>query len=76
MGEKHKMIQEEFWFDMPEFVQPKQKPYLEIIVRFASKDDLEEFSKIINQKITKKTKSLWHPKLIRGIHGGKRYVEK
>ena len=70
-----KPIQEEFWFDMPEFVQEKQTPYLELRVRFADQEALEEFSKLIGQKLTAKTKSIWHPELVRGLNGGKRYVE-
>ena len=33
------------WKDMPEFIQDKKEPY----------------AKIIGQKLTKKTKSIWHP---------------
>jgi hypothetical protein len=63
------------WKNMPEFVQEKQKPYAKIIVRFETKEDLEEFSKLIKQKLTQKTKSIWHPELQRGIHSAKRYVD-
>jgi len=63
------------WKDMPEFVQEKQEPYAKIIVRFDSKEDLEEFSKLIGQKLTQKTKSIWHPQLVRGKHSSKRYVD-
>lgn len=49
------------WFDMPEFVQQKQEPYSKIIIRFETEDDLNDFAKLINQKLTKKTKSIWHP---------------
>jgi len=49
------------WKDMPEFVQNKNKPYSEIIFRFESKEDLQEFAKLINQKLTSKTKSAWFP---------------
>lgn len=63
------------WKNMPEFVQEKQEPYAKIIVRFANKEDLEEFSKMIEQKLTQKTKSIWHPELERGIHSAKRYVD-
>ena len=63
------------WKDMPEFVQEKQEPYAKIIVRFANKEDLEEFSIMIQQKLTQKTKSIWHPELEKGIHSAKRYVD-
>ncbi len=49
------------WKDMPEFIQDKKEPYAKIIVRFENEEDLQEFAKIIGQKLTKKTKSIWHP---------------
>jgi len=56
-----KTILHEHWIDMPEFIQEKQKPFAQIIVRFESENDLNEFAKMINQKLTTKTKSIWHP---------------
>jgi hypothetical protein len=49
------------WQNMPEFVQEKQECYAKIIIRFDNEHDLQEFAKLINQKLTKKTKSIWHP---------------
>jgi hypothetical protein len=63
------------WKGMPEFVQEKQRPYAQIIFRFNSEEDLQDFSKLINQKLTNKTKSAWHPKLERGINSGLRWVD-
>lgn len=63
------------WKNMPEFVQDKQEPFAKIIVRFNSQEDLDEFSKLIGQKLTPKTKSIWHPQLVRGINSAKRYVD-
>ena len=63
------------WKDMPEFIQEKQKEYAKIIVRFDNENDLQEFSKLIGQKLTNKTKSIWHPQLIRGQNSGKRYID-
>ena len=62
------------WQGMPEFVQEKKEPFAKIIVRFKCKEDLKEFSQLINQKLTVKTKSIWHPKLERGINSKKRYI--
>ena len=64
---------DELWKGMPEFIQEKQEPYSKIIVRFDSEEDLQEFANLIGQKLTNKTKSIWHPKLIRGKHSKKRY---
>lgn len=49
------------WVGMPEFVQEEKKPYKELIVRFETEDDYKEFSKLIGQSLTIKTKSIWHP---------------
>lgn len=64
------------WKDMPEFTQEPQKPFAQITVRFETQEDLDDFSRLICQKLTKKTKSIWHPKLTRGIHSNKKYVFK
>jgi hypothetical protein len=68
---------QEEWFGMPEFVQPRIKPYAEIVVRFETEKALAEFSEIIGQKLTPKTKGIWHPKLIPGQQSGThlRYVD-
>ena len=63
------------WHGMPEYVVDKEENYATIIVRFETKSDLEEFEKLIGQPLNKKTKSIWHPKLVRGQHSNKRYVD-
>ena len=73
MGTKE--IANQLWIDMPEFVQQKQKPHAQIIFRFNNEDDLQEFAKLIGQKLTCKTKSAWHPQLIRGLNSNLRYVD-
>lgn len=50
------------WQDMPEFEMGNTEPFQKIIVSFKSKEDVNDFAKLINQKITYKTKSLWFPK--------------
>jgi hypothetical protein len=59
-NENEKEWQKE-WVGMPEFVQEKKEPYAKIIIRFESEEHLQEFAKIIGQKLTNKTKSIWHP---------------
>lgn len=63
------------WKGMPEFVQDKQEPYAKIIIRFRNQEDLDEFANLVGQKLTAKTKSMWHPVLERGINANKRYVD-
>ena len=61
------------WTDMPEFVQKKQEPFSKIIIRCETEEDLADLSERLGQKLTAKTKSIWHPKLVRGKHSQKRY---
>lgn len=63
------------WKDMPEFVQPKQEPYAVFNVRFRCQEDLDEFARMIGQRLTRKTKSIWHPPLPRGLETHKRWVD-
>ena len=54
---------EKEWKDMPEFNHKNKKPNRQIIVSFKNLEDIKEFSKLINQTITPKTRSLWFPKV-------------
>lgn len=49
------------WVGMPEFVQEKKEPFKTLIIRFESESDYENFAQLIGQKLTLKTKSIWHP---------------
>ena len=49
------------WVGMPEFSQEKKDCYKQITVRFRNEEDFLEFQKLIDQKLTIKTKSIWHP---------------
>jgi hypothetical protein len=54
-------VWKEEWKNMPEFVQDKKRPYAQITFRFECEQDLQEFAKLIGQKLTNKTKSAWYP---------------
>jgi hypothetical protein len=49
------------WQGMPEFIQQKKEPFAKIILRVESKENLDELSKLLGQKLTPKTKSIWFP---------------
>lgn len=51
----------EEWQDMPEFVMKQQVPYAELVFRFASKEDLQTFSKVIGINLTENSKGTWYP---------------
>ena len=66
-------VPQEFWVGMPDFEQSSQKPFAKINVAIRNEKDLEEFSKLIGQKLTPKTKSVWFPELEPSGVGKKRW---
>ena len=55
----------EYWKGMPEYNQPNNPPYRSLTVKFKTKEDMEKFADVIDQDVSEKTKSIWHPKLQR-----------
>lgn len=53
---------EKEWKDMPEFIQKDLAPYATIQINFANDEDRLKFFKLVNQKCTSKTLSVWYPK--------------
>ena len=51
------------WNGMPEFEQNAKHSYKTISVHFRTEEDYIEFSKVLNQGMTHKTKSIWFPEL-------------
>lgn len=51
------------WKDMPIYIHNDISPCKSLKIHFRDFSDVADFSKLINQKITEKTKSLWFPKL-------------
>jgi hypothetical protein len=54
-------IPEDEWQDMPEFMQPELKVFRHFIVNCNSQKDVDDFAKMIGQKITDRTKSISIP---------------
>lgn len=52
---------DEEWIDMPEYINEDMTSERKIIIHFKSDQDVQGFAFLIGQKITEKTKSLWHP---------------
>jgi len=63
------------WVGMPEFEQEDNPCYKKIIVSFRNKDDYDEFAKLIDQKLTEKTKTTWYPGLDKDANSLKRWFE-
>ena len=51
----------EEWDGMPEYEQEDSDAYRSLYVHFADEDAVQDFQKIIGQKLTEKTKYIWHP---------------
>jgi hypothetical protein len=63
------------WIGMPEFSQEKNPPFKKIYLNFRNQEDYDAFSKLINQNLSEKTKSIWYPKLERDENTLKRWIE-
>lgn len=67
---------EKEWQGMPEYKQEDLSSFSSVIIHFRNQKDKDDFSKLIGQSITSKTKSIWHPKLEFLSVINKRYVDK
>lgn len=63
------------WQGMPEFVQEKQRPFAQLIVRFRNQADLDDFARLIGQKLNAKSQCTWHPELVGGLQPKEKYVD-
>lgn len=66
---------EKHWVDMPEFEQENNEAFRKVVVRFRNEKDYQEFAKLVDQKLTVKTKSIWYPKLEKDVKSLRRWVE-
>lgn len=63
------------WQGMPEYIHEDLKPIQTVMVHFRNEEDRQEFSRLVGQKITYKTKSIWHPVNEIATVVNKRYVD-
>ena len=54
----HAKLPQDEWQDMPEFMQPEKKIFRRFVVNCHSQKDVDNFAKMIDQKITDKTDSI------------------
>lgn len=64
---------QEEYREMPEYNNDILNPYMTIKIHFSCEKDYKDFAKLINQNLTSKTKSIWFPKLIKGLFASMRY---
>lgn len=65
---------EKEWQGMPEFIQDDLTSWKSIIVHFKNKNDMDDFSNLIGQRLLSTTKSIWYPKAEIGRYADKRYL--
>lgn len=63
------------WRGMPEYVHGDLTPYRQIIVSFASAEDVAEFGRLVGQRIGPHIRSLWFPVAEIGTYKDKRYID-
>jgi hypothetical protein len=51
----------EEWRGMPEFNQPDNGAYRQIIISFEDEEAVSKFAKLLGTQFTEKTKSIWFP---------------
>ncbi len=49
------------WKNMPQFNQPDNGAYRQIIVSFDDQEGVDQFAKLLDVNLTSKTKSMWYP---------------
>mgnify|MGYP003132803315 FL=1 len=49
------------WEDMPEFTEDSKTAFRSLIVHFTCQEDIDQFSKLVEQTFTDKTKFMWYP---------------
>tara|TARA_R110001592_G_scaffold86869_1_gene256606 strand:+ start:299 stop:637 length:339 start_codon:yes stop_codon:yes gene_type:complete len=72
---ENKAFWEKHWKGMPEYKQEENPAYHQIKISFRTEEDYKEFAKLVDQNLTIKTKSIWHPKLDRVANSLMRWIE-
>lgn len=67
---------EDEWQGMPEFIQEDLEPFKTLYVHFECWEDVAAFSRLIGQRITPETRSLWYPEAEIGRYADKRYIDR
>jgi len=62
-GDEEVVTWKQNWKNMPEFIQEDMTPVQQVIVSFETREDVRKFGKLLGQKLTYKTKSIWWPKV-------------
>jgi hypothetical protein len=70
-----KRVEEQEWEGMPEFVQKDLTSFHTITVHFRNREDIDDFAKLIDQRVSPDTKYLYFPKEEKIPGMNKKYVD-
>ena len=62
------------WQGMPEFEQEDLSAFKSLTINFATQADVDAFSRLVEQAITDKTRSIWYPKAEIESYADKQYT--
>lgn len=63
------------WRGMPEFVQDSAEPFKTLYVHFETREDMDAFARLVNQRVTRLTRSIWYPEVTIETYANKRWVD-
>jgi hypothetical protein len=66
---------EETWKGMPEFSQDDCEPFKTMLVHFRNWEDVQTFSRLLEQPISASTRFVWYPKADIEMVKNKRWVK-
>ena len=66
---------QEHWKGMPEYISEDLTAFHTIYVHFEKREDMEAFSRLVAQKISLTTQSIWYPEAEIRRFANKRYID-
>lgn len=63
------------WVGMPEFENEAKKAHKSLTIHFRNEEDYQEFSQLVEQPLTRKSKSIWYPALSNYKNSLLRWIE-
>lgn len=64
------------WQGMPEYKHEDLRPFQQIVLNFESREDVQKFSKLVGQRLTDQTDTLWFPVKTPEVLKDKHWVSK
>lgn len=69
-------IAEDEWKDMPEYKMKQHKPFRIIKINFENENDVKEFEKLLEQKISPNRENYWYPVWHESLYSDLVYIDK